>query len=75
MTGGVPGSAWPTFRDSASISSRVAAPVSTSAGRAVFAASRSAKTSSAVVTWVSRGIVRKTASATKPSVPSLPTIR
>src|ERR1019366_6725192 len=62
---------WPTFRDSASISSSVATPVSTSSGSAALAACRWGNTRSAVVTWASRGMVRNTASATKPSVPSL----
>jgi hypothetical protein len=69
------GSAWPTLKDTASISSIVAGAVSRMADREPVAPARSSKTSSPVIAWGSSGTVRITTDATKASVPSLPTTR
>ena len=69
------GSPWATRRLVASSSSMVAKPASTRAGSDPVAAARSGNISSAVAACGWAGTVRKVASATNASVPSLPTTR
>jgi hypothetical protein len=58
---------WPTLIDAASMSSKVAAPVSTSCGNAEVALLRSENTATVVVASFATGIVSKTASRQKPA--------
>ena len=75
ISSGQAGSRWATSRLRASSSSTVAGPAATISGRAPVAEARSSKTSSAVAACGRTGTVRKVASATKASVPSLPMTR